>query len=289
MWGSLMRLARHANSAIRELRTATKRPDTPVDSGVQPELVDFTCNVCGKTNTGVDLNRVSNRECPSCNHCGSSLRMRSVVHALSLEILGKAMVLPDFPNDIGIAGLGMSDWDGYALRLANKLSYTNTYYHTDPRLDITAVPESMYGKYRFLISSDVFEHIPVFSLDKAFLNSRRLLGPEGIFLFTVPFTKEGSTAEHFPNMHDFKIIETAGKRFLYNKTKDGNEEIFDQLVFHGGDGMTLEMRMFSEPDLVRSLKNAGFKSVKKYADQVPEYGIIWPMDWAVPIVARADR
>jgi hypothetical protein len=41
--------------------------------------------------------------------------------------------------------------------------------------------------------------------------------------------------------------------------------------------------------LVRSLKNAGFTAVKKYADQVPEYGIIWPMDWAVPIVARVGR
>jgi hypothetical protein len=33
----------------------------------------------------------------------------------------------------------------------------------------------------------------------------------------VPFTKTGETLEHFPRMHDFTIIETKGKRFLYNR------------------------------------------------------------------------
>ena len=89
---------------------------------------------------------------------------------------------------------------------------------------------------------------------------------------------------------DAKVLdedeETGAKRFLYNRTVDGQEEIFDDLIFHGGDGMTLEMRMFSEPDLRRRLAEAGFGSVRVYADQVPEFGILWPMDWAVPIAAR---
>lgn len=37
---------------------------------------------------------------------------------------------------------------------------------------------------------------------------------------------------------------------------------------------------------MRDLKEAGFSSVRIYADVVPKYGILWPMDWAVPIVAR---
>lgn len=212
--------------------------------------------------------------------------MRSVVHALAVELFGKPLVLPEFPVDKSILGLGMSDWEGYAKPLAKAVSYTNTYYHADPHLDITDIPDDMVGKHRFLISSDVFEHIPISFIDNAFANSRRLLGPGGVFIFTVPFTKEGTTAEHFPNMHDFRIIETAGKRFLYNRTRDGKEEIFDQLIFHGGEGMTLEMRIFSEPDLLRHLKNAGFSSTRIYSDQIPEYGIIWPMDWAVPVAAR---
>lgn len=213
--------------------------------------------------------------------------MRSVMHALALELYGRALVLPEFPVDKTVAGLGMSDWEGYARGLEDKFAYTNTFYHTEPRLDITEVPGELTGKQRFLISSDVFEHIPVFALDRAFANSRRLLRAEGVFIFTVPFVKEGATREHFPHLHDFRIIETGEKRFLYNKTVDGKEEIFDNLIFHGGDGMTLEMRMFSEPDLRRRLAEAGFGSVRVYADLVPEFGILWPMDWAVPIVARA--
>jgi hypothetical protein len=268
-------------------RAATASASTPEQVKDERHL-DFVCNICGKENRNASMSHVSNREYSSCCHCRSSLRMRSVIHALAVELFDKPLMLPQFPVDKSILGLGMSDWEGYAKPLAKVTSYTNTFYHAEPHLDITEIPEDMVGKHRFLISSDVFEHIPVASIDSAFVNSRRLLGSGGVFIFTVPFTKEGTTAEHFPNMHDFRIIETAGKRFLYNRTRDGKEEIFDQLIFHGGEGMTLEMRIFSEPDLLRHLKNAGFSSTRIYSDQVPEYGIIWPMDWAVPVAARVS-
>lgn len=138
-----------------------------------------------------------------------------------------------------------------------------------------------------MISSAVFEHIPVALLDQAFRNSRRLLNDEGVFIFTVPYAKEGRTLEHFPNLHQFTIDETDGKRVLHNVTRDGQHETFEDLVFHGGDGMTLEMRVFSEPDLLRSLKDAGYRSTRIYTDCVEEFGILWPMDWAAPIAARA--
>jgi hypothetical protein len=180
----------------------------------------------------------------------------------------------------------MSDWEGYAGTLGNKLAYMNTFYHQEPRLDIANVPEDLVGKHRFVISSDVFEHIPVFALEAAFRNSRRLLSDEGAFIFTVPFVKDGETKEHFPRMHDFRIVEADGKRVLHNRTADGYEETFDDLNFHGGDGMTLEMRVFSEPDLRRHLQNAGFSSIEVCSEHFPEFGILWPMDFHVPIVAR---
>ncbi len=287
------RLRRLAGRAVRRLRgagsVAVTKPSVGQPAASQAlsvDTVDFVCNVCGHKNLGVPLVHVQNREFQSCAACRSSLRMRSVMYALSMELFGKALTLPEFPKDKQLAGLGMSDWEGYAGRLEQKLGYINTFYHIEPRLDITAPPSDWAGRQRFLISSDVFEHIPVFCLDQAFANSRQLLDDQGVFIFTVPYLKDGQTSEHFPNLHDFRIIETAGKRYLYNKTSSGNEEIFGDLVFHGGDGMTLEMRMFSEPDLLRHLKEAGFASVRIYTDQVPEFGIIWPMDWAVPIAAR---
>lgn len=202
-----------------------------------------------------------------------------------MELFGMNIVLPEFPLDKTITGLGMSDWDGYARYLEEKFAYRNTFYHTEPRLDIVNVDLSLSGKQRFLISSDVFEHIPPFALDTAFANCRRLLSSDGVFIFTVPFKKDGDTDEHFPNLHDFEIIETNKKRFLLNTTCEGRKEIFDNLVFHGGEGMTLEMRMFSETDLRRRLRQAGFRRITIYANHVREHGILWPMDWAVPIAA----
>lgn len=213
--------------------------------------------------------------------------MRSVMHTLSMELFGRPLVLPEFPTDKTISGLGMSDWEGYAMSLAERFAYQNTFYHASPQLDITDIRGEDCARQRFLISSDVFEHIPIALLDRAFHNSRRLLNDEGVFIFTVPYVKEGSTVEHFPNLHQFTIDEVDGKRVLRNVTRDGRHETFEDLVFHGGEGMTLEMRMFSEPDLLRRLQDAGYRSTRIYADRVEEFGILWPMDWAVPIAARA--
>lgn len=209
------------------------------------------------------------------------------MYLLSQMLFGKPLTLPEFPVDKSIVGLGLSDWSGYAHALERKFTYINTYYHAEPRLDIADVPPEALGRNRFLIASDVFEHIPTFELDAAFANSRRLLRDDGFLLLTVPFNKNGETLEHFPRLHQFSIEESDGKRVLRNRTLAGEEETFDNLVFHGGDGMTLEMRMFSEPDLCRRLLNAGFSSVEVRCEHYPEFGILWPMDWAVPMIARA--
>ncbi len=213
--------------------------------------------------------------------------MRSVVYMLAMELFGKPLILPLFPEDRSIVGLGLSDWDGYAIGLAAKLGYTNTYYHQEPYLDIADGPKHWLGLQRFVISSDVFEHVPPEGLDAAFLNSRRLLAPGGVYIFTVPFQKDGETREHFPRLHDYRIVDEDGSRVLHNTTVDGEKETYSDLIFHGGDGDTLEMRMFSEPDLLRRLMEAGFSSAEVRVPLAPEFGIMWPINWAVPIIARA--
>jgi SAM-dependent methyltransferase len=254
---------------------------------LNPERVDFLCNLCGRRNLGALREQVENRDTATCVACHSSLRMRALVHALGAELFGSPRALPAFPVDKSIRGVGMSDWDGYALRLAEKLDYTNTFYHCEPRLDIANIAGEMAGTLDFLISSDVFEHIPPRELDAAFANARRLLKPGGLFLFTVPFEKLEATREHFPRLNDFRIVEEGGKRVLYNRTREGDEERFDDLVFHGGEGMTLEMRMFPEVDLMRRVRAAGFSSAAVRIDHAPHFGVMWPIDYAVPIVARA--
>ena len=82
-------------------------------------------------------------------------------------------------------------------------------------------------------------------------------------------------------------VEEGGRRALLNTTRDGRQERFEELVFHGGDGMTLEMRMFAEGDLLRRLRAAGFSRAAVRADSAPHFGINWPIDHSLPIVARA--
>lgn len=259
------------------------------DMKKEDKLLTFVCNVCGMPNADVPLSLVSDREGNSCRACGSSLRVRSVIHALTSEIFRRSLPLPSAPPSKLIHGLGMSDWEGYAKPLERIFSYHNTFYHQEPRLDITAVPESEYGKYDFLISSDVMEHVPK-DVGKAFTNMARMLKPGGFLVLTVPYKPEGDHEEFFPDLHEYRLITTGGKTFLYNRTAEGIEQIYDNLVFHGGDGFTLFMRMFSEKSLLALLAASGFTGgVKIYRDDDPRYGIIWPISWCLAMVARKAR
>ncbi len=259
----------------------------PTKAPEQPELLSFQCNICGHFNEDIPKRIVKSREDQSCQKCKSSLRMRSVIYALSMELFGKNIMLPDFPEDKTITGIGMSDWEGYANLLSEKLAYTNTYYHQEPKLDITNITPEQENKYDFIISTDVFEHIPP-PVETAFVNVQRLLKPGGVLIFTVPYMNDGITKEHFPDLHDFRIVTHKGKSFLINVTKDGEEQVFDDLIFHGGDGFTLEMRMFAKKSLLEELESAKFEHNKIYSDNISEFGIIWQISWAFPIAARKN-
>lgn len=249
------------------------------------DLINYTCNICGKINTAIPVELASNREAQSCIHCRSSLRMRSIIDALSLRLFNESLALPDFPEDPSIAGIGMSDWEGYSVLLSQKLSYTNTYYHKEPRLDIINIDPESEGKYDFIISSDVFEHIPP-PVSQAFRNTHRLLKPGGLFILTVPYESTGETKEHFPDLYEYHIDKTAEKERLINITRDGKRQVFENLVFHGGDGFTLEMRMFSKASLIKELEAAGFTDIKIHYGPCAKFGIVWPISYALPISAR---
>jgi len=245
-------------------------------------VLTYCCNICGafcesKVN---DLGR----ETPPCAQCGSTVRFRAMIHLLSQALFGRSIALPDFPIRKDIRGIGLSDWIGYAVPLAQKLNYTNTFYHQGPCLDISDIDSSLEGTLDFLIATDFFEHmVPPISV--AFENSRKLLKPTGVFILTVPYGKDAETQEHFPELFQYKILEREGKRLLKNITRNGREQIFEHLKFHGGDGATLEMRLFSEPALLKELAQAGFREVKIYSEPDWVHGIYWTHDWSLPILA----
>lgn len=252
----------------------------------KPGTLTFKCNICG-TLCEAPAAALS-REEPSCKSCGSTVRMRGMIHALSIALFGSAIPMLEFPERKEILGKGMSDWDGYAKPLSKKLGYVNTYYHKAPKLDITDISEQDEQSVDFLLSTDVFEHVaPPVSV--AFENARRMLKPGGAFVFSVPYSLQGETQEHFPNLHEFRLETKDGKRVLINHTRGGNIEEFSDLVFHGGEGETIEMRVFSESGLLKDLKRAGFNDVQVMKDPYFEFGIYWPYPWSVPIIARVNH
>ena len=72
---------------------------------------------------------------------------------------------------------------------------------------------------------------------------------------------------------------------LVNRTVSGSYEEYSELVFHGGEGETLEMRLFSKEWVLDELKNAGFARVRVMDEEYPEFGILWRKDISVPVVA----
>jgi len=79
--------------------------------------MDFVCNVCAAEVTACP-DEIVDRDIPSCPKCNSTIRFRGVIHLLSLALYGRSMPLPSFPAEKTIAGLGLSDWEIYAERLA---------------------------------------------------------------------------------------------------------------------------------------------------------------------------
>jgi len=246
-----------------------------------PIILEFTCNIC----SGKQKSYLHNlgREARSCIGCGSTVRMRSIIYGLSMALFKKPLCIGEFPVDLNIKGIGLSDWPGYANRLKEKFNYSNTYYHKEPKIDIMNVDPNKNGINDFLIASDVYEH--VFSpVSMAFINSFRLLKPNGVFVFSVPYSMEGDTIEHFPDLHDFRIERSDGKQLLINRTLGGKTQIFENLVFHGGDGATLEMRHFTLPSIKHEFEKAGFKKIEILEESYLPFGIFWPDRKHLPMI-----
>ena len=197
-------------------------------------------------------------------------------------------VLTHVPPLKDVRGFGMSDPPALATRLAEKFGYTNTFYHQPPVLDITKPPEDELGTYDFIVSSEVMEHVPP-PVEDAFANLYRLLKPNGLLVLTVPYAPWPQHTEHYPELHEFGLATLGGSTVLVNRRRDGSIEVMENLCFHGGDGSTLEMRVFSEASLKAVLAGAGFDEVQIASENVSEFGVDHAETWSLPIVARKGK
>jgi SAM-dependent methyltransferase len=248
-----------------------------VERALEPGI-KLTCNICG---TKSEPRRSElGRDVSSCPACNSTPRIRSIVHVLSDALFGRSLTLSDFPQRPDLKGIGLSDW-GYAAGLAEKLDYLNASLDEEPGLDITDPPEELWGTLDFLIASDVFEHVPP-PVERAFEGAFRVLKPGGVLVLSVPYLTGGNTDEHFPCLYEWELRDGV----LVNRTAEGREEVFKDLVFHGGPGLALEMRIFSHGDVIRHLERVGFAEIDDWHKRVPEYGRCWFEDHSFPFVAR---
>lgn len=235
------------------------------------DFYGFRCNICGKFPVA-PVSEIIDREAPSCYFCGSNLRFRSIIAVLSSRLFGEVIPIPDMPGSRSLVGIGISDSPVYARPLGKKFSYTNTFYHKRPRLDITDISSDMRNSADFVITSEVFEHVPP-PVETAFKNLFEILKPGGICVFTVPYKNEGPTSEHFPDLHDYRIKGRGENRVLVNRTRQGGEQVFRNLTFHGGKGSTLEMRLFSIDSLLENIRDAGFQDIEIHRQSFPAFGI----------------
>ena len=243
----------------------------PLDA---PQVIEYYCNICGHKNRLES--QQFHRELAACQKCGANARFRGVIHVLG-DLLGESKDIPlqGWPVRKDIFGMGMSDWSGYADLLRKKFSYENTFYDRSPQLDIMNLSEKYLGKYNFVISSDVFEHI-LPPLQQGFDNLFRLLKPGGRLVFSVPYTRIAHTIEHYPGLLDYEILNFRGTKIIVNRDANGDLQVYDNLVFHGGEGTTLEMRVFCEADVLSRLAQSGFENIKVYDQPQLAIGYYWP-------------
>jgi SAM-dependent methyltransferase len=215
------------------------------------------------------------------------VRSRALIHLLSSELFGRSLILRDFPRLKAIRALGMTDKQCYAEILEDKFEYTNTYYDREPRMDFTEPHQELWGQYDFIISSDVLEHIAP-PVDRAINEVYRLLGPNGFFVATVPCTAENELREHFPELHEYRVVPLGQSAVLINRGRNGQLAICEDLAWHAGPGATLEMRAFGWPALRSKLLETGFREVSPFCDNLPEIGIIFDSDVSQPLVSRKN-
>jgi SAM-dependent methyltransferase len=245
-------------------------------------VVAFTCNICGADN---EVEEFATE--PATCGCGSNVRLRALIHLLSMELFGNSLILAQFPKLKAIRGLGLSDQRGYAEILADKFDYTNTFYDREPRFDIAEPHPKLSGSYDFILMADVLEHIAP-PVECALEEACRLLKPHGFLGITVFCSPSDQMREHFPTLNEFRIVQLGDSLVLVNRRQDGSLEARDDLVFHGGTGATLEMREYGMTALENQLRKAGFREVFFLAGNLAAIGVLFDHDVSQPLIARKE-
>lgn len=231
-----------------KLRNLAKK----IVSGGRAAQRGWECVICGVSNRKSE----PSREAMRCRGCGSTWRARAMILGLlqSLGVFNQTLL--GVPSDYSIAGVGSSDDPVIERHLVQKFRYVNTYLHQYPTLDLRNVRGEYRGSCRFVICSDVLEHVP-FPVEKALAGLYSLLDADGTAVISVPHVLSGPTKEFYPNLVEYEIRKG---QVLW---RDSDNQWFSDTnpEFHGGNGLTLTFRLWSLDGLRESLLKAGFSRV----------------------------
>jgi len=153
-------------------------------------------------------------------------------------------------------GLGISDDWRLARALLPLFAYTNSYLHQFPVVDICSPPKETLEKFEFISCSDVLEHTPP-PRSAALVGLYQMLKPAGFAVISVPLRQGFQFAEFYPGLTTWKIENDS----IYWVDGKGHESIDHDPEFHGGQGLTLAFRQWTEEKLIEELKAVGFSEI----------------------------
>ena len=233
-----------------------------------------TCAVCCKL-IEIDLASL-HRELPVCRHCGSCPRFCGIALAVSKAVYGDHadVALRDRPRRRDISALGFSDDERLAGIFADKFSYANTFFHTEPKLDLCSRSSCSDHFVDLIVCSEVLEHTlapPIVPLTNLF----SMLKPNGTLVLSAPTFLFDATVEWYGGMRALEIADHGGDHVVRWRNRRGIEYVDPSPVFHGGPGQVLEFRMIAHSELLVIARGVGF--VGNTFEFVPEWGYAWPI------------
>lgn len=91
----------------------------------------------------------------------------------------------------------------------------------------------------------------------------------------MPF-KNREAPEHYPGLTDYTPHQREDGSWIAELVfDDGRQETDEKPIFHGGPGLTLELRMFSRQRIIDELTAAGFTDIVIHDENLPQHGINW--------------
>lgn len=237
------------------------------------DMNTFQCCICGSSNPEP---AEKHREMMFCGQCGSNARFRGLALGMMRHVLkSQASVLADSQARYGLVGVGLSDSEVYASIISSKFSYTNTFYHRDPHLDICdAESVAKYAQLDFIICSDVIEHT-MKRPQEVLRNMFSMLKQGGVAIVSAPTYYIDHTLEWYPDADTIEVRKIENEYQVFWNNKFGKSYVHLNPVFHGGPGSTLELRVIAHNDLLRAGKAEGF--TVETLEFEPQFGYYWPI------------